>query len=59
MIAMFFVYFKDANADFSNRTVAEDAFAPALNSWGRWQWARVFMGISAFAAAVLAVRAKT
>lgn len=59
VIAMFFVYFKDANAGFSNRTVAEDALAAALTSWGRWQWARVFIGISAFAAAVLAIRAKT
>jgi hypothetical protein len=59
VIATFFVYFKDANAAFSNRTVAADALPAALASWGMWQWGRVAVGFAAFAASVLAVRTGT
>lgn len=58
VIAMFFVYFKDANAGFLNRTIAEESLAEALATWGRWQWARVGAGCAAFVAGVLAVRAE-
>jgi len=57
VIATFFVYFKDANAGFSNRAIAEDHLPAALAAWGTWQWGRVAFGCAAFAASVLAIRA--
>jgi hypothetical protein len=57
VIATFFVYFKDANAAFSERAVAVDSLQAALVTWGMWQWARVALGFAAFVASVLAVRA--
>jgi hypothetical protein len=59
VIAMFFVYFKDANAGFLNRTIADDSLAEALATWGQWQWARVGVGCAAFVASVLAIRTGT
>ena len=59
VIAMFFVYFKDANAGFLNRTITEDSLPNALVTWGRWQWARVGVGGAAFAASALAIRTDT
>ena len=58
VIAMFFVYFKDANAGFLNRSIAESSLPDALATWGRWQWARVGAGCAAFVASVLAIRAR-
>jgi hypothetical protein len=59
VIATFFVYFKDANAGFSNRSIAEDSLPAALVTWSTWQWGRVAVGCAAFAASVLALRAGT
>jgi hypothetical protein len=59
VIATFFVYFKDANAGFSNRAIAEDHLPAALAAWGTWQWGRVGVGCAAFAASVLAIRTDT
>jgi len=59
VIATFFLYFKDANAAFSNRAIAEDDLPAALASWGTWQWGRVGVGCAAFAASVLAIRTGT
>jgi hypothetical protein len=59
VIATFFVYFKDANAGFSNRAITEDALPAALVTWGTWQWGRVGVGCAAFAASVLAIRTGT
>lgn len=58
VIAMFFVYFKDANAGFLNRGIEEDSLGKALATWGRWQWARVGVGCAAFVASVLAIRSE-
>lgn len=55
VIVLFFVYFQDANAGFTNRSVAPQALPAALATWGAWQWARVALGIGAFAAATVAV----
>lgn len=56
VIATFFLYFKDANAGFSNRSIADDDLSAALATWGTWQWGRVGIGCAAFAASVLAIR---
>ena len=57
VIATFFLYFKDANAGFSNGAITEDSLPAALATWATWQWGRVGVGCAAFAASVLAVRA--
>ncbi|MFW2390207.1 MAG: hypothetical protein ACN4G0_17865 [Polyangiales bacterium] len=56
VIATFFVFFKGANAAFSERAVAVDSLPAALATWGTWQWGRVALGFAAFVASVLAVR---
>lgn len=58
VIATFFVFFKDANAAFSERAVAPGSLPAALATWGRWQWGRVALGFAAFVASVLAVRTR-
>ncbi|MEO1076758.1 MAG: hypothetical protein AAFX41_12470 [Bacteroidota bacterium] len=55
VLALFFVYFKDANAGFANRSVAPQDLPGALQTWGAWQWARVALGTAAFATAAVAV----
>jgi hypothetical protein len=57
VIASFFLYFKDANADFSSRSISEDGLPAALATWGTWQWGRVGVGCAAFVASALAFRA--
>ena len=59
VIATFFVYFKDANASFSNRTITEESLPAALATWGAWQWGRVAAGCAAFATSVSAIRMGT
>jgi hypothetical protein len=59
VIATFFMYFKEANAGFSNRAIADDHLPAALASWGTWQWGRVGVGCAAFAASVFAIRTGT
>jgi hypothetical protein len=36
VIATFFVFFKDANAAFSERAVAVDSLRASLETWGSW-----------------------
>lgn len=55
VLGLFFVYFKGANADFADRSVARQDLPAVLQTWGAWQWARVAFGTGAFAAAVAAV----
>jgi hypothetical protein len=55
VIGLFFVYFKDANAGFANRTVVQQELPAALVTWGAWQWTRVAFGVGAFVAATVAV----
>ncbi|MEM1115839.1 MAG: hypothetical protein AAF845_06455 [Bacteroidota bacterium] len=55
VLGLFFVYFRDANAGFSSRSIAAQDLPAALQTWGAWQWARVAVGTAAFAAAAAAV----
>lgn len=59
VIGLFFVYFKDANAGFADRSVAQQDLPAALQTWGAWQWARVAFGTGAFAAAAAAVMGRS
>jgi len=55
VIAMFFVYFKDANASFLDRTIEPNDLAEALQTWANWQWARVALGCAAFVSGAVAL----
>ncbi|MGB5810984.1 MAG: hypothetical protein WBG86_10675, partial [Polyangiales bacterium] len=58
VLGTFFVFFKEANEGFSSRSIADGSLPAALESWAAWQWGRVIIGMSAFAAGVLAIRAE-
>jgi hypothetical protein len=55
VLVLFFVYFKDSNAAFTERTIPADQLPTALAEWGRWQWARVSIATLAFVAALFAI----
>ena len=50
------LYFREVNASFAEATIAVDRVPEALERWSRWQWLRTGVGVTAFAAALLAVR---
>jgi len=55
VIGTFFAYFQGANASFADQSIGAHALADALNTWERWQWARVALGIAAFLASIVAL----
>lgn len=55
-LALYPLYFRDVNASFVAATIAPERVPEALASWSRWQWLRTAVGVSAFAAALLADR---
>lgn len=59
VILTFFVFFKDANAAFNARSIAEDQLPLALATWGNWQWFRVGLGVLAFAFGLLSIQSST
>jgi hypothetical protein len=48
ILSLFFIYFKTANASFSNSTIDLQNVENELNVWGNWQWVRTFFGTLAF-----------
>ncbi len=57
VIATFFIFFKDANASFNTRSIANDKLTLAITIWGNWQWLRVGLGIAAFIFGLLSIQA--
>lgn len=57
VLLCFPLYFQAVNASFEAGTIAADAVPGALARWAAWHWGRTGLGIAAFGAAVLAVRA--
>ncbi|MFM8912824.1 MAG: hypothetical protein ACKOE6_07915 [Flammeovirgaceae bacterium] len=57
--ASFFVYFKEANLSFTERTISNELLPNKLVEWGNWHWGRVICEGVAFASAlVLLMRLK-
>ena len=56
VLVAYFLYFRDANANFAAGTVALDHVPAELTRWASWQWIRTALGVGAFVAALLAVR---
>lgn len=46
--ATYFVYFKEANLSFAERTLSNEALQTELIIWGYWHWTRVFFEGVAF-----------
>ena len=55
-IAMFFVYFEAANANFSAATIAAEAVPAELERWGIWHHTRTVLSVVALLCALLALR---
>ena len=56
VLAMFPLYFEDANASFESATVAAADLPAVLARYSAWHWLRTLIGIAAFTAAALGLR---
>lgn len=55
MVLIYFVYFQKANASFASRTVKPNDLKAELERWAFWHWARVGVGLFAFASLLRAL----
>ena len=44
----YYIYFKEANLSFVERTISNEDLPNELIKWGNWHWARVFCEAGAF-----------
>lgn len=51
--ATYFIYFKEANLSFAERTISNEALQNEITKWGNWHWARVFCEAIAFVCGLL------
>lgn len=51
----YFLYFKEANQQFAQRSLSTEAVPKALARWGKWHWGRVGFECLALMAALLLV----
>ena len=58
VLAMFPLYFQRANESFESATIAAAELPAVLARYAVWHWVRTSIGIAAFTAAVLGVRAR-
>lgn len=49
----FFLYFKEANLSFTERTITDEALPQELMKWAKWHWARVVCELIAFVCGLL------
>lgn len=55
----FFIYFKEANLSFAERSISNEALQNELIKWGNWHWIRVFCEAIAFVCGlILLLKAK-
>ena len=52
-LLIFFLYFKDANQSFADRSLANEELKPELARWAAWHGFRTVIMITAFAASVV------
>jgi len=58
VLALFPLYFERVNASFEAAAIDPGELATVLAQYERWHWVRTLLGIGAFAAAVLGLRAR-
>lgn len=51
--ATFYVYFKEANLSFAERTISNESLSGELIKWENWHWARIFCEAIAFICGVI------
>lgn len=57
--ATYYIYFKEANLGFAERTISNEALQMELAKWGNWHWVRVFCeGVAFVCGLILLLRAK-
>jgi len=49
----YFLYFKDANQKFSDRTLSNDELPKELLKWGNWHWLRILFETIAFLCSIV------
>ena len=47
-LAIFFLYFRKANASFADHSLTEDALEGELRRWAFWNWTRTTLMLAAF-----------
>jgi hypothetical protein len=55
VLLTFPLYFRSANTSFAAGTLAAEKVGAELRRWSSWHWARTFVAIAAFVAALLAL----
>ena len=58
VLLTFFLYFKEANHNFSTFAVPLNDVKARLSEWSFWQWIRTILGVSAFIFSLLAYTKK-
>ena len=58
VLLTFFLYFKEANHNFSTFAVPLNEVKAKLSDWSFWQWVRTALGVSAFVFSILALTKK-
>ena len=53
VLAVFPIYFQQANTNFARGTIATDKVAAELERWALWHWGRTLLAIGAFACSVI------
>lgn len=51
----FFIYFKDANVSFAERTISNKELPQELMKWAKWHWARVVFELIAFVCGLISL----
>ena len=49
----FYLYFKKANASFTNGSLSEEALPKELKRWGNWHWTRICFELAALICAII------
>ncbi|MBX2814939.1 MAG: DUF1772 domain-containing protein [Saprospiraceae bacterium] len=44
----YFLFFKNSNKKFAQRSISDDGLGPELDRWSRWHWGRVAFELVAF-----------
>jgi formate hydrogenlyase subunit 4 len=55
VLLTFPLYFRSANESFATGTLDAEKVGAELRRWSSWHWARTFVAIAAFVAALLAL----
>ena len=52
-LSTYFLYFKEANQKFADRSISNDELAGELVKWGNWHWGRIVFEAIAFISCIL------